>query len=64
LPVSWTTIDVRRANATELLLPGAGNWRIALNAYDAMGNAGAASAAVVVTTMGTTWHAYLPTVRR
>lgn len=61
---AWTTIDARRANAIELLLPGVASWRITVTAYDAMGNAGAPSAAVTVTTTGTAWRAYLPAVSR
>ena len=57
------SIDVGRRNAYTLLLPTSGTWVIRVSAVDAMGNTGAPSASLLVTTNQDASHIYLPVVR-
>jgi hypothetical protein len=57
-------IDAGRRNALALPLPYAGNWRIQVVAYDAMGHSSQPSAPVIVTTSADAQLAYLPVTRR
>jgi hypothetical protein len=61
---SSIAIDAGRKNALTLLLPRAGDWRISVAAYDAMGQVGSASAAITVTTTVNAQQIYLPLIRR
>ncbi len=54
--------DIGPANATALLLPTAGQWRITVAAYDAMGQLSPASSAVIVTTAVDAPAVYLPLI--
>jgi hypothetical protein len=58
------TLDVGPANATELLLPQAGQWEISVTAYDAMGRLSPASNSVIVTTTTNSEQIYLPLLRK
>lgn len=52
-PISITaplTVDVGPANATQLVIPSAGQWRVTASAYDAMGRLSAPGSAVTITT--------------
>ena len=61
---STVTLDVGRANATTLVLPRAGSWRVSVAAYDAMGQLGPASAEIVVTTTVAPRQVFVSLVRR
>jgi len=47
-----------------LLLPQAGDWRVSVAAYDAMGQLGPASAVITVTTTINAQQVFLPLVQR
>ncbi|GAB4108714.1 MAG: hypothetical protein OHK0022_60600 [Roseiflexaceae bacterium] len=59
-----TTIDVGRSNATTLLLPSAGIWRITVAAYDALGQTGALSVAANITTSAAAHQVFVPVALR
>jgi hypothetical protein len=56
--------DAGRKNALTLLLPRAGDWRVSVAAYDAMGQMGPASTVLTVTTTVHAQQIYLPLIRR
>ena len=56
------SVDVGPANSTALLIPTAGQWRVAVAAYDAMGNLGPASSSVIVTTTVDASAIHLPLI--
>jgi hypothetical protein len=58
------TIDAGRKNAQDILLPQAGTWRITVAAYDAMGQPGADSSAIFVTTSVGGSVEFLPLIGR
>ncbi|MBE7550045.1 MAG: fibronectin type III domain-containing protein [Anaerolineales bacterium] len=58
------TVDVGPANATWLLIPRAGQWRVTVAAYDAMGQLSSASGSVIVTTSVDAPGVYLPLIRK
>lgn len=55
-----TYVDARRQNSSSFLIPRAGNWRVRVAAYDAMGQVGTASAEITVTTTVDAKSVYLP----
>lgn len=57
-------VDAGRKNALMLLLPQAGDWRITVAAYDAMGQLGPASAVITVTTTINAQQVFLPLIQR
>ncbi len=57
-----TTVNVGIGNAASLLLPTAGQWRVTVAAYDALGQIGPASSPVTVTTGGDAARVFLPVV--
>lgn len=57
-------VDFSRANATRLLLPSAGSWKVSVAAFDAMGRVGPASAPVTVTTSVDGRRVLVPLARR
>jgi hypothetical protein len=64
-PISITapvTVDVGPANATQLVIPSAGQWRVMVFAYDAMGRLSAPGNAVTVTIFVDAAHVYLPLI--
>jgi hypothetical protein len=64
-PISITapvTVDVGPANATQLVIPSAGQWRVMALAYDAMGRLSAPGNAVTVTIFVDAAHVYLPLI--
>ena len=61
---SSIALDAGRKNALTLLLPRAGDWRISVAAYDAMGQMGPASTVITVTTTVNAQQIYLPLIRR
>jgi hypothetical protein len=64
-PISITaplTVDVGPANATQLVIPSAGQWLVTASAYDAMGRLSAPGSAVTITTAVDAAHAYLPLI--
>jgi hypothetical protein len=66
-PMSITaplTVDVGPANATQLLIPSAGQWRVTTFAYDAMSRLSAPGSAVTVTITADAAHVYLPLIRK
>jgi hypothetical protein len=58
------SVDAGRANALSLLVPRAGDWRIRVAAYDAMGQLGPSSVAVTVTTTANASQEFLPLIVR
>jgi hypothetical protein len=66
-PISMTvpiTMDVGPANATQLVIPAAGQWRVTAFAYDAMGHVSTAGNAVTVTITVDATRVYLPLIRK
>jgi hypothetical protein len=61
---SPVALDAGRKNALTLLLPRAGDWRISVAAYDAMGQVGPASTVITVTTAVNAQQVYVPLIRR
>jgi hypothetical protein len=61
---AWQSYNAGRRNFLLLILPYAGSWRITVSAYDAMGQAGPASAPIVVTTTNDAHLLYLPVGRK
>ncbi|CAG0935826.1 hypothetical protein TFLX_04676 [Thermoflexales bacterium] len=61
LPV---TVDVGPANATQFVIPSAGQWQVTAFAYDAMGRLSSSSNAVTITVFVDAVHVYLPLIRR
>jgi hypothetical protein len=62
-PMSITaplTVDVGPANATQIVIPTAGQWRVTAYAYDAMGRLSAPGSAVTITITVDAAHVYLP----
>jgi hypothetical protein len=56
------SMDVGPTNSTALLIPTAGQWRVAVAAYDAMGNLSPAGSSVIVTTTVDALATYLPLI--
>lgn len=55
-----SVVDVHRKNALSLLLPFAGDWKIGVMAYDAMGNLSPETAQVTVTSLDNAKQLFLP----
>ncbi len=53
-------VDARRKNALALFLPIAGDWKIGVRAYDAMGNLSPETAQVTVTSLANAEQLFLP----
>ncbi len=58
------SIDARRQNSFSLLLPRAGDWRVRVAAYGAMGQLGPTSGDVTVTTTVDAQQMFLPLIER
>jgi hypothetical protein len=64
-PISATTpvtLDVGPVNAAQLVIPSAGQWRLIVSAYDAMGRLSAPGSAVTITIDVDAAHVYLPLI--
>ncbi len=58
------TVDVGPANATQLVIPAAGQWRVTASAYAAMGRLSAPGSGLTITIAVDAAHVYLPLIRK